>query len=87
MKLFLFFPRKSALTFNVKGLLTIKCQSLFSEENKNSIINLSPAEFVKRVVRPAVSEYKTNLCMLGNFACVLSSVEFFLSNFFKKSRG
>ena len=45
---FSYFPPRISLTFHancLKEIVCMKCQSLFSGENKKSVISLSSAEF------------------------------------------
>ena len=51
LKYFYYFPRKQDLTFYANCLHWMKCQILFSGENKKTIINLSSAENAQRVVK------------------------------------
>ena len=49
-----------------KETICMKCQSIFSEENKKNIIDLPYAEFAKRVVK--VSKLRNTL-LIKQFSC------------------
>ena len=54
-----YLPRKQVLTFHVNSLL-MKCQSLFSGENKKNVISLLSLELAQRVVKDNRRKEKIN---------------------------